>query len=121
MKAFLSIGLVIVFGFIGYKVSDPIFDEAAGTICESHASNRGLVLVRADGRLAGRLAFRNFPVYSCTFTDTSGSMVFVDEQDNLLDPSWEYRGLRAVGWLTMFVTLAAGVGLSSFLGLFDFD
>ena len=114
-------GLVIVFGFVGYKLSDPIFDAAAGTICESHAANLGLVLVRADGRLAGRLAFRNFPVYSCTFTDTSGSIIFVDEQDNLLEPSWEYRGFRAAGWLTVIVTLAAGVGLSSFFGLLDFD
>ena len=121
MKAFLALVVVIIFGFVGYKLSDPIFDEAARTICEAHAADRGLVLVRADGQLSGRPAFRGFPVYSCTFTDLSGSAISLDERDNLLDQTWEYRGLRAAGWLTVTVSLATGVGLSSFLGLLKFD
>ena len=121
MKALVALGVVIVFGFVGYKLSDPVFDGAARSICSSHAAARRLLLTEAEGRLTGRLAFRNFSIYSCTFTTPSGSPVRVEENDGLIDPTWEYRGLRSVGWLVLTASLAAGVGLSSALGLLEFD
>ena len=121
MKPVLALGVVIVFGFVGYKVSDPAFDAAARSICSSYAADHGLALTKANGQLGGRRAFRYFSVYSCTFTDSLGSTVFVEEKDRLISPTWEYRGLRALGWLATTASLAAGVGLSSVVGLLERD
>jgi hypothetical protein len=121
VKAVLALGVVIFFGFVGYKVSDPMFDAGARSICSSYAAEHGLTLMDANGQLAGRRAFQNFSVYSCTFTDSLGSTVFVEEKDRLISPTWEYRGLRTLGWLAMTASLAAGVGLSSAMGLLERD
>lgn len=112
MRALLALGIVIVFGFLGFQVADPMYDAAARSICTTYAADHGLVLVEARGTPSGRSGFRYFPDYSCRFADPTGSTVFVDEEDRLIEPTWTYRGLRAAGWLSWALSLAAGVGLS---------
>lgn len=121
MKPLLALGIVIVFGFLGFRISDPLYDAAARSICSTYAAAQGLELVEARGSAAGRLAFRNFPNYSCTFVDRDGDPVFVDENDGLIDPTWAYRGLRAGGWLAWALSIAAGVAVSWYLGLLKRD
>jgi hypothetical protein len=120
VKALLALGIVVVLGFLGFLVADPLYDAAARSICSSYAADQGLVLIEARGAPPGRLGFASFPNYSCDFSD-SGHTVFVDENDGLIDPSWEYRGWRAAGWLAWVSCLAAGVGLSFYLGLLQRD
>jgi hypothetical protein len=121
VKAFLALGIVIVFGFLGFQVADPMYDAAARSICTTYAADHGLVLIEAHGTPSGRRGFRFFPDYSCRFADSIGSTVSVDEKDRLIEPTWEYRGLRAAGWLSWTLSLAAGIGLSSALGLLKRD
>jgi hypothetical protein len=121
MKSLLALGIVLVAGFIGYQVSDPLYDAAARSICSRYAADQGLELIKARGSATGRLAFRSFPNYSCDFIDRDGSTVFVDENDRLIEPTWAYRGLRAGGWLVWTLCIAAGVGVSWHLGLLKRD
>ena len=121
MKAALALGIVLVFGFVGFQVADPIYDAAARSICSTYAADHDLMLTEARGTPPGRLGFRYFPHYTCRFKDASGSTVFVDENDGLIEPTWAYRGLRAAGWLSWVLSLAAGVGLSAAVGLLKRD
>ena len=117
VKAVLALGIVVVLGFLGFRVADPLYDAAARSICSSYAGDQELVLVEARGAPSGRLGFASFPNYSCRFSDKAGHPVFVDENDGLVEPTWEYRGWRAAGWLAWVSSIAAGVGLSWRLGL----
>jgi hypothetical protein len=117
VKAVLALGIVVVFGFLGFQVADPIYDAAARSICSTYAADHGLVLSEAHGTPQGRRGYRYFPHYSCRFTDATGSSVFVDENDRLIEPTWAYRALRAAGWFAWTLSLVAGVGLSVTLGL----
>lgn len=121
MKAVLALVIVGIFGVVGFRVADSAFDAAARAICSTYAADRGWVLTDAYGLMAGRRAFRAFPVYSCRFTDSSGSVVFVDEHDRLISPTWEYRALRLAGWVVTVAGLAAGLGVSSALNLLKSD
>jgi hypothetical protein len=121
VKAVLALGIVVVFGFLGFRVADPMWDAAARSICSTYTVDHDLVLVEARGAPPGRLGFASFPDYSCRFTDATGSAVFVDENDGLIEPTWAYRGFRAVGWLSWTLSLVAGVGLSAALGLLKRD
>jgi len=121
VKALLALGIVVVLGFLGFRVSDPLYDAAARSICSPYAADQGLVLVEARGSPAGRPAFASFPNYSCDFTDSTGRTVFVDENDGLIEHTWTYRGWRAAGWLAWVSCIAAGVGLSWYLGLLKRD
>ena len=121
MKAVLALGIVIVLGFLGFRVADPLYDAAARSICSSYAADQGLVLVHARGAPTGRLGFASFPNYSCRLSDSTGRTVFVDENDRLVEPTWEYRGWRAAGWFSWVFSLAAGVGLSWYFGLLKRD
>jgi hypothetical protein len=47
--------------------------------------------------------------------------VFLDENDGLIDATWEYRALRVGGWIAWTVCIAAGVGVSWYLGLLKRD
>lgn len=121
MKALLALGIVVVLGFLGFRVSDPLYDAAARSICSAYAAEHGLKLVAARGTAHGRLAFASFPDHSCDSSDATGRAVFVDENDDLIEPTWTYRGWRAAGWLAWVSSLAAGVGLSWYLGLLKRD
>jgi hypothetical protein len=117
----LALGIVIVCGSLGFQVADPIHDAAARSICSTYAADHGLVLVEARGMPSGRRGFQYFPEYSCRFVSPTGATVVVDERDRLIEPTWKYRGLRAAGWLAWVLSLAAGIGLSSALGLLKRD
>ena len=121
VKPLLALGIVIVLGFLGFLIADPLYDTAARSICSSYASDRGLVVIEARGAPPGRLGFASFPDYSCRLSDATGTTVFVDENDDLIDPTWGYRGWRAAGWLAWVASIAAGVGLSWRLGLLRRD
>ena len=115
MKSILALGTIAVFGFLGYRISDPLYDAAARSICSEHAEDQGLVDAR--GAQTGRLAFRAFPDYSCEFRDPVGATVSVDENDGLIEGTWTYRALRAAGWLSWVAGIVLGVGISVALGL----
>jgi hypothetical protein len=121
VKPVLALGIVIVLGFLGFQLADPVYDAAARSICSGYAEDQGVVLVEARGMPSGRLWFSSFPDYSCDFRDPGGSMVFVDENDGLIAKTWTYRGLRAAGWLAWVVPIAAGVGISAALGFLKRD
>ena len=121
MKPLLALGIVVVLGFLGVQVSDPLYDAAARSICSGYAAEQGLVLLEARGAPNDRPAFASFPDYSCDFSDSTGRTVFVDENDDLIEPTWTYRGWRAAGWLAWVSSIAAGVGLSWYLGLLKRD
>jgi hypothetical protein len=121
MKAVLALGIVIVFGFLGFRVSDPLYDAAARSVCSSYAVDHGLVLVEAGGAPSGRFGFASFPHYSCRFSDSTGDTVFVDENDRLIEPTWAYRGFRFAGWLSWISAIAGGISLSWCLGLLKRD
>ncbi|HEX5938407.1 MAG TPA: hypothetical protein VFZ75_12100 [Actinomycetota bacterium] len=118
MKALLALGIVVVLGF---RVSDPLYDAAARSICAPYAAEQGLVLVEARGAPPGRLGFASFPNYSCDFSDSSGHTVFVDENDDLIEPTLTYRGWRIAGWLAWISAIVAGVALAWNLGLLKRD
>jgi hypothetical protein len=119
VKPVVALGIIVVLGFLGFLVADPIHDAAARSICSTYAAEEGLVLVEARGLPAGRLGFSSFPDYSCDFRDPAGAMVFVDENDGLIDKTWTYRALRVTGWLAWVVAIAACVGISAALGLLN--
>ena len=121
MKALLALGIVIVLGYLGYRISDPLYDAAARSICSGYAAEQGLVLVEARGTAEGRLAFASFPDYSCDFTDPSGRLVFVDENDGLIEPTLTYYAWRIAGWVAWVGAIVVGVGLSWRLGLLRRD
>jgi len=121
VKAVLALGIVVVLGFLGFRVADPLYDAAARAICSSYSDDQGLTLVDARGAPSGRLGFASFPNYSCRFSDATGDTVFVDENDDRIEPTWEYRGWRAVGWFAWVSAIAAGVGLSWYLRLLKHD
>jgi hypothetical protein len=117
----LALGIVIVCGFLGSRGADPLYDAAAWSICSTYAADKDLELNEATGSPTGRRGFAYFPDYSCQFTDSSGTTVFVDENDRLIEPTWTYRGLRAAGWLSWVLGLAVGVGISAALRLLERD
>lgn len=121
MKAVFALGIVVVLGFVGFRIADPLYDAAARSICAPYAAEHGLVLIEARGAPPGRLGFASFPNYSCDFSDSTGRAVFVDENDGLIDHTWTYRGWRAAGWLAWVSSIAAGVGVSWYLGLLKRD
>jgi GNAT superfamily N-acetyltransferase len=43
---------VVVLGFLGPQLADPLYDAAARSICSAHAADHGLVLIEANGRPA---------------------------------------------------------------------
>lgn len=47
--------------------------------------------------------------------------MFVDENDDLIEPTFTYRALRAAGWLAWVVGIVTGVGISAALGLLKRD
>lgn len=112
MRALLALGIVIVFGFLGFQVADPMYDAAARSICTTYAADHGLVLVEARGTRPAEVAFGTSRTIRAGSPIPTGSTVFVDEEDRLIEPTWTYRGLRAAGWLSWALSLAAGVGLS---------
>jgi hypothetical protein len=120
-SALLALAIVVVFGFLGFQAADPLYDAAARTACSTYAQDHGLELIQANGMPSGRSGFRSFHDYSCGFADPTGATVFVDENDELIEPTWAYRGLRVAGWLSWVVGLALGVGLAWFLGLLHRD
>lgn len=121
VKQVLALGLVVAFGYVGFRLSDPLYDGAARAICSGFADDEGLALVEARGSSTGRPAFRSFPDYSCTFRDAEGATIIVDENDGLIAKSWTYRALRVVGWLAWVVGVAAGVALAATFGLLKRD
>jgi hypothetical protein len=56
MKQILGLGLVIVMGYVGFRLADPIYDAAARSICSAYAADRGLVLIEARGSSVSRPA-----------------------------------------------------------------
>jgi hypothetical protein len=91
VNAVLALGIVVVFGFLGALASDPLYDAAARSICSTYAADRGLELIEARGSPEGRLAFASFPNYSCDFAGPDGATIVVDENDDLIEPTWVYR------------------------------
>jgi len=125
MKTWIALGIVVVMGWIGFAVSDPVFDTAAEHLCLAHAEKSGLVLEESDGRFGWR-RYRNWftprsPTYWCRFTSPLGEAVFIDELDRVMDVTWESRGLRLVGWFLVVSPLVAGVAISGMTGLLERD
>jgi hypothetical protein len=119
VKRVLALGLIVIGGFVGYQLSDPLYDAAAGSLCGHHAANHQLTLEEAHGRAAGYLAFRSFPEFACRFSDSSGPPVWIDENDGIIEPTWPYRSLRIAAWGIWVGGIIAGAGAASKLGLFD--
>jgi hypothetical protein len=44
--------MVIVSGFLGFRIADPMLDAAARSICSTYANDHGLVLIEANGASA---------------------------------------------------------------------
>ena len=125
MKAWVSLGIVGVMAWIGFSLSDPVFDSAAEHLCLSHAEISGLELEEASGRFGYR-RYRNWltpltPKYSCTFSSLLGERLVIDELDHVMDVTWESRGLRFVGWLMVVSPIVAAVTISGITGLLKRD
>ena len=114
-------GMIGVMAWIGFTVSDPVFDAAAHQLCSVHAQEHGLELLEANGRFDYR-RMRNWwtprsPAYWCRFEDPAGQVVFIDELDRTMDVTWESRALRFAGWGAILLPIFAGVAISGVTGL----
>jgi hypothetical protein len=125
MKAFLALGVIGVMAWIGFAVSDPIFDAAARNLCSAHAQEHGLELLEAEG-IFGYRRMRNWwtprsAAYWCRFEDKAGQVVFIDELDRTMHVTWESRATRFAGWGAIVLPIVAGVAISGVLGLLKRD
>lgn len=125
MKSVVALFIVGVTAWIGWSLSDPVFDAAARNLCQAHGDENGLELVDASGRLGYR-RFSGFfevrtPAYSCEFEEADGDVVLLDEADGVMRVTWESRAIRVGGWLLTFMPIVGGMAIVGKLGLLKRD